>query len=107
MLYITNAFSLNMLQDSTTLSCNKVSLREAITLFAEAGEYSPAIGHQDTAAIVAAQLGADSDLHNRISVALVEGDSMLVAQYKGPRLPEGATALPEGATIEWWVVAVA
>ena len=29
---------------------------------------------------------------------------MLVAQYSGPRLPEGATALPAGARIEFWLV---
>lgn len=28
----------------------------------------------------------------------------LVGQYRGPRLPDGATTLPEGATIEWWHV---
>jgi hypothetical protein len=32
------------------------------------------------------------------------GEGVLVAQYRGPRLPEGATELPEGATIEWYVV---
>jgi len=32
---------------------------------------------------------------------------LLVAQYVGPRLPEGATALPPGANIEYYVVRMA
>ena len=39
-------------------------------------------------------------------VALKEGDVALVGQYSGPRLPEGATTLLEGATIKWMVVVV-
>lgn len=31
-------------------------------------------------------------------------DAALIGQYIGPRLPEGATELPAGATIEWWLV---
>ena len=27
--------------------------------------------------------------------------------YYGPRLPEGATSLPEGATVEWAMVVIA
>lgn len=41
---------------------------------------------------------------NRASYTLVPGEKLLVAQYKGPRLPEGATKLPEGATIEFYLV---
>ena len=43
---------------------------------------------------------------NRATVALKEGDVALVGQYSGPRLPEGATSLPEGAAIKWLVVGV-
>jgi hypothetical protein len=39
-------------------------------------------------------------------VSLVPGDRVLVGQYSGTRLPEGATTLPEGATIRWLVVSV-
>lgn len=38
---------------------------------------------------------------NRVNVQLHPGDSALVGQYTGPRLPEGATQLPEGARILW------
>jgi hypothetical protein len=39
---------------------------------------------------------------NRISVTLNPRDSAIVAQYIGPRLPEGATQLPSGATIKFY-----
>jgi hypothetical protein len=42
---------------------------------------------------------------NRATVSLKKGDTVVVGQYRGSRLPEGATTLPEGATIQWlWVV---
>ena len=41
---------------------------------------------------------------NRKSIKLGSGDILLVGQYVGPRLPEGATELPENATIEWWAI---
>jgi len=34
-------------------------------------------------------------------------DALLVAQCRGPRLPEGATELPPGAILEFWLVEVA
>jgi len=36
-----------------------------------------------------------------MSVNLTEQDQLLVAQYKGSRLPEGTTTLPEGASITY------
>ena len=27
-----------------------------------------------------------------------------MGQYSGPRLPEGSTSLPEGATIKWYLI---
>jgi hypothetical protein len=37
-------------------------------------------------------------------VKLNQGTRLLVGQYDGPRLPEGATSLPEGATLTWFKV---
>lgn len=112
MIYITNAFSIQMLDRSATDDLG----RSLEFVPASAGavlddihvnglEWVGAIGHADTAAVVAADLGVPVDrLHARVSVTLRDGDSMWVAQYRGPRLPEGATSLPDGATIEWWLV---
>ena len=66
-------------------------------------EIISAVGHADTAAVFAAVLGRPVAV-NRATIKLAPGQCLLVGQYIGPRLPEGATTLPEGATIEWWVV---
>ena len=42
---------------------------------------------------------------NRISVNLGNNDVLLVAQLSGGRLPEGATTIPDGMSIQFWVVA--
>ena len=42
---------------------------------------------------------------NRVSVKLDNPDlHAIIGQYSGPRLEEGATELPEGARIEWWII---
>lgn len=81
-----------------------VSVEEAKAVLA--GGFVAAIGHEDTAAIVAAELGFSEAPFARITITVQPGDQMVVAQYRGPRLPEGARTLPPGARIEYWVVIV-
>lgn len=107
---ITNAFSINMLGWDTTLKFERVSLdvtRLALEKWKRgrvpAGDVVSAVGHADVAAIFSEQLGMPVPV-NRVTVAMDSETTLLVGQYKGPRLPEGATTLPEGATIEWWIV---
>ena len=93
--YISNAFSLNMVP---------VHLLSRLR-FEEGYEPNPAalvsvVGHADTAAL----LGVPC---NRQTLTLDEGDILVVAQYKGPRLPEGTTVLPEGARFDWVLVTFA
>lgn len=108
-MYITNAFSLNMLPERKfgerklqlvgpmTPGAIKVYINSlGITL-------ESAIGHADTAAVVSADLGIQLAV-NRIDVKLDEPGGIVVAQYTGPRLPEGATKLPEGATLRYWLI---
>jgi hypothetical protein len=58
-----------------------------------------AIGHTDTAAVVSGIIGRDLQM-NRVSVpTLAPGQVHYLALYRGPRLPEGATQLPEGAVL--------
>jgi len=64
-----------------------------------------AVGHADTAAVISADLGITVPA-NRQTVALKPGDKALLAQYIGPRLAEGTTALPDGAKIEYYAVSV-
>lgn len=100
---LANAFSLNMLKGDATLQVRKVSVEEARALLAPG--FVSAVGHQDTANILTDLLGVPVAA-NRTNVALGPGDKVLVAQYRGPRLPEGATRLPEGAIIEFFLVVV-
>ena len=94
--YIGNAFSLQMLDTNAPWN---------ISVCPVAPENIPAeiiscIGHPDTAAVVSAELGRNIP-SNRISVHLLPGDTLYVAQFIGGRLPEGATRLPKGFTINY------
>jgi hypothetical protein len=104
MLYIANAFSLQMIDicKETTVVVVPVDDPKATV----AGqEFTSAVGHADTANLFSGLLGVDVP-SQRINVKLTAEDALLVGQYIGPRLPEGATTLPEGASIVWLLVTV-
>ena len=106
---IANAFSLNMLTLEVGITNLQVCpaspdvIREEI---AEAGGFTSIVGHADTAAIFSSLLGLEVPC-NRATFTLEEDHVLFVGQYKGPRLPEGATSLPEGASVEWAMVTIA
>ncbi len=111
MLYLTNAFSLNMLDEwclsdpeaVTHVLIEPVADPAVFLTVAEPVHGQPIksiVGHEDVAALFAAVLGRDVPV-NRESVKLGENDELLVGQYFGPRLPAGATELPEGAQLFW------
>ena len=66
-------------------------------------EIRSVVGHADTATLFASILGRAVPF-NRETVKLTSSDILLVGQYVGPRLPEGATCLPEGSSLQWWTV---
>ena len=99
---ITNAFSINMLSMDSNLKFSRLKEVEARWIVGNF-PHSSAVGHAETAAVLGSALGAEIAM-NRITLQMERGVGLLVGQYKGPRLPEGATALPEGASIEWWLV---
>ena len=101
-MFLLNAFSLNMLGGNADIIVREVSLKMAAILVAEC---TSAVGHADTAAVFSSVLGVPVPC-NRATVTLKDGDVALVGQYSGPRLPEGCSTLPEGATIKWVVVGV-
>jgi len=105
---VANAVSLNMLPPDTNsggIIFRRISLSEARLLVHEADTVVSAIGHADTARLVGQQLGVELAADRR-TVQL--GDEYtLIAQYIGPRLPEGATELPSGARIEYFLVRLA
>lgn len=127
-LYIGNAFSLSMLdrdvqrgQSGDSIYPPRIprpltddAVLQVIDAYQRVGTIESCIGHPDTAALFSSLLGIELPV-NRISVkldghgitsrvSLDDPPRLLVGQYTGPRLPEGCTTLPEGASIEWWIV---
>ena len=90
--YLGNAFSLQMLDTSTsaTLQVTPVDVAEVAN-----ADFVSVVGHLDTANVLSDMLGKDVAF-NRTSLQLREGDVLYVAQVTGGRLPEGATTLPDG-----------
>jgi len=93
MKYFSNAFSLGMLPIGADTIITELDDVPDI-----AGCLS-VVGHADTAAILGVPF-------NRQSIRLGVGDILIVAQYDGPRLPEGSTTLPNGASFRWFKVVV-
>lgn len=85
--------------------------RQFLAAWEDQAEIVSAVGHADTARMFSNLLGREVQV-NRMSVKLIgspDGDAehaqtALIGQYTGPRLPEGATTLPEGAEITWWII---
>jgi hypothetical protein len=98
-IYVSNAFSLQM-QGDFDASSTRISLGDARYL---AGLATSCVGHADTAAVMSGLLGFDIPV-NRVSISLQPDDLLVVGQYIGPRLPEGCTSLPDGASIKWYLV---
>jgi hypothetical protein len=104
LLKLLNAFSANMLAEfPSSVTFTEILVHEAANLARNA---ESAVGHADTAAVFAAVLGVPVECR-RVSVELHPGDSAVIGQYRGPRLPEGATTLPEGAEIKWLLCKIA
>jgi len=110
-LYLANTFSINMLpRDYHNYKFLPISPFEAAAiLYVLRDRVTNIIGHADTAALVELVLRAQApELElpepQRLTVQLDFLDEVLVAQYTGPRLPKGATQLPEGARIDFWLV---
>ena len=99
MIDVSNAFSINMLNADMSIEFKQLTTEAAKEL--AAGGIVSHIGHADMAAVVGDVLGMEVPM-NRSTMTF--SGKLLVAQYRGPRLPEGTTALPDGATIEWWLL---
>lgn len=93
MIYIANAFSLQMLN---------LKEKHAVSIVPCDGFPKDAVsvvGHPDTAAVLRVAF-------NRVSVKLQAGDVLYVAQLVGGRLPEGSTSLPAGFHFDFVKVTV-
>ncbi len=116
---ISNAFSLNMIPEGAPQEMwfKPLTLEEAKEIINKANTVYSIVGHADTASVLGNELGIEVAA-NRVSWQFnldkhhfgggqgeeVVNEQLLVGQYTGPRLPEGATTLPEGANIKWWLV---
>jgi len=99
---IGNAFSINMLSKAIhEVAFAPVSVEQVKALITET--FTSCVGHPDTARVMSSILGVEIPM-NRVSYVFGENDILIVGQYTGPRLSEGASQLPEGATITWWKV---
>ena len=108
MIYIANAFSASMLSagEEHTVLFTPLSDYYARRLCQDPGdEITSIVGHESTASVFANILGIEVPV-NRTSVNIREGHHLLLGQYFGPRLPEGAIELPEKASIQWWLVRI-
>lgn len=105
-IYIANAFSLQMIQSAAAkIAVSKVTAEYVKEyLYGRWAEVVSAIGHADTARVVAGLLETDRVTANRINVALQPDDLLIVAQVTGGRLPEGATELPDGVSLQFYFV---
>jgi len=108
MLKLANAFSLNMLNTDIrihVLVTKRISKEEAKDLLKDGFENY--IGHKDIANVVSNELGINVEMsEKRPNLVLQPEDLVVVAQYIGPRLPEGATELPANARIEYFTVQI-
>ena len=102
MIYVGNAFSLQMLTaDECTVRVRTVNPLDVYRLLdGEQTSWTSCVGHADTAAVFSAALGLAVP-HARQNVTLLPGDVLFVGQLTGGRLPEGATSLPEGFQLVW------
>ena len=118
-IYIANAFSLSMLQrdhQRDDVQSSRLIVPRPVDdprawlseWLAHGAQVESILGHASTQALFEGVLGVSCPV-NRISFRFAPLDRygqrdelVLIGQYSGPRLVEGATQLPEGATLEWW-----
>lgn len=94
--YISNAFSLQMLNGDAMVSVKEISEDDFNEVKSTA---KSVVGHKDTATVLGVEF-------NRESISLQKGDVLYVAQIVGGRLPEGATTLPDGFRFKYLKVAI-
>ena len=84
--FLANAFSLNMLKKSASLTVKEISIDVVKELLADG--FVSAIGHEGTAQILSEILQIYPIPVNRVPIKLEHGDTVIVFQLM-TRLPEG------------------
>ena len=101
-----NAFSIQMIAslNEASVSFKKITTEQAKNLLRNSNPESY-VGHTDTAAVISNLLGMEIPPFRRFGT-MVPGETAVVAQVLGGRLPEGCTTLPEGFSIQFFQVTV-
>jgi hypothetical protein len=94
-----------MLVDAESVDINVVKIPGDVARVCLIGALESYVGHADTAIILSGILGMEVPF-NRANATIQQGETVVVAQYRGPRLPEGATQLPAGAEMNFLLVTV-
>ncbi len=104
MLYVSNAFSLNMLENfPVTCTIEEINIKEVKEML-RFYKWQSSIGHEATAKVLTSLMDIEIS-YNRVTLKLsLSNDQCIVAQYSGPRLEEGTTVLPKDATIKFFLV---
>lgn len=102
-----NAFTPAMLPGfPSSVEFFELTDEQARLLVQKLGGIESCVGHQGAADLYAARLGVPVPM-NRVSVRLQDGETALLGQYTGPRLPEGRTLTAEefeAAGVRWLLV---
>jgi len=106
MIKFVNSLSLQMFKglDCYSLDIEKIDTEEVITLLSTE-QYVSYIGHKNFALVLSDILGNYVPF-NRDFALYENGDTFIVAQLIGGRLPEGATTLPSMYSVEFFKVTV-
>jgi len=98
--WVTNTISLGMFPWAGSIRWKTIEdPRKLLAAVSGTHEIAHAIGHRDLAVLTGFP-------YNRESIEATAGDILLVCQYRGPRLEEGATKLPDNAALYWYRVDV-
>lgn len=116
-----NSFSINMLnteliraQKGRNIRFEPITRKEAATRVKNAiggNIFSNVIGHSTSDVLVREQLEREIDglripKGKRKTVKLAGQELVIIAQYEGERLEEGATTLPRNSVINYWLIIV-
>jgi len=87
--YLTTTFSPSMLGEKTQAIVEETdfeTFRSAIHICIDNNSLCPAIGHQNTAFLLARKLGIVSDIYRRVDLKLAAGDGVFCAipQFRPP-----------------------
>jgi len=107
---ILNALSLQMFPEAGNIEFHRLAFGffEASDILREQEKIENLIGHSDLDYLVRENMQKLRVPYIpkgiRTCICLQDGEKALVAQYIGPRLPEGATKLPKNARIVWYEI---